>query len=270
MLDEILFMSLQKSELYSVIIFITITFFVIVLGVILLVKLYYHRKKNHIEEKSLMSQRFESELLKTHLEVQEQTMQTIAADLHDNIGQLLSLTTLTLNSINLKEPEKSEKKINTSLDLVNKSIKELRDLAKLLQGEQIVESGLGKAIKQEFDRLKRISSYKLKVKNQLLDLTVSSPNKDLIILRLLQEIINNIIKHSKATNIEINTSLINDTLHLNVVENGIGFNYEEIQNQKKGIGLYSIHKRVEMINGKIYIDSSLSLGTKITIEIPYP
>lgn len=260
----------EKSDLYSVIIFISITFFIIVIGLVFLVGLYYHRRKLHIEEKKTMNQKFEAEILKTHIEVQEQTMQTIATDLHDNIGQLLSLTTLTLNSINLKESENSEKKINTSLDLVKKSIKELRDLAKLLQGEQIVESGLGKAIKQELDRLKRVSSYKLKVKNQLLDLAVSSPNKDLIILRLLQEIINNIIKHSKATDIEINTALTNDTLHLKVAENGIGFNYEEVKSQKKGIGLYSIHKRVEMINGKIHIDSNLSVGTTIIIEIPYP
>ncbi len=263
-------MSSEHSIALSAILLISIIFFVICMGLVFLITSYNHRRKLHIEEKNLMNQKFESELLKTHLEVQEQTMQTIATDLHDNIGQLLSLTTLTLNSINLKEPEKSEKKINTSLDLVNKSIKELRDLAKLLQGELLVENGLGKAIKQELDRLKRISSYKLRVKNQLLDLTASSPNKDLIILRILQEIINNIIKHAKATDIEINTALINDTLHLNIKENGIGFNYEEIKNQKKGIGLYSIHKRVEMINGKIHINSSLSVGTHITIEIPYP
>jgi signal transduction histidine kinase len=260
----------EKSDLYSVIIFISITFFLIVIGLIFLVRLYYYRKKLHNEEKKLMSQQFESELLKTHLEVQEQTMQTIATDLHDNIGQLLSLTTLTLNSINLKEPARSENKINTSLDLVNKSIKELRDLAKLLQGEQIVESGLGKAIKQELDRLKRISSYKLKVKNQLLDLNISSPNKDLIILRILQEIINNIIKHSKATDIEINAMLTGQVLKLYVAENGLGFDYEEIKNQKKGIGLYSIHKRVEMISGKLNVNSELNKGTTISIEIPYP
>ncbi len=263
-------MSEEKSTVLSAIIIISVIFFLICAGLLLLVAMYNRRRKLHLEEKTLMNQQFESELLKTHIEVQEQTMQTIATDLHDNIGQLLSLTTLTLNSINLKEHDKSEKKINTSLELVHKSIKELRDLAKLLQGEQLVETGLGLAIKQELDRLKRISSYKLKVKNKLLDLTVSSPNKDLIILRILQEIINNIIKHSKATNIEIETSLVKEILYLCVSENGIGFDYEEIKKQKKGIGLYSIHKRVEMINGKIQINSNLSTGTQITVEIPYP
>lgn len=263
-------MCLQSSEIFVNIVFITIVILILGLALPILMVIYFRRKRIYLEEKVAMKQQFESELLKTHLEVQEQTMQTIAADLHDNIGQLLSLTTLTLNSINLKEPDKSEKKINNSLNLVHKSIKELRDLAKLLHGEQIVENGLGKAIKQELDRLKRIGNYKLKVNNQLLELTISSTNKDLIILRILQEIINNIIKHSGATHLEISTFLQNEKIHLYVRENGIGFNYEEIKKQKKGIGLYSIQKRVEMIDGEIDVKSETNNGTIITIEIPYP
>lgn len=263
-------MPTEQSNVLSAIILVSFIFFIICMGVIFLITMYNRKRRIHSEEKQQMNRLFQSELLKTHLEVQEQTMQTIATDLHDNIGQLLSLTTLTLNSINLKDTEKAEKKISTSLNLLNKSIKELRDLAKLLQGEQIIQTGLGKAIKQELDRLRRIGEYKLKIRNELIDLTVSSPNKDLIILRLLQEIINNIIKHSKATHIEIDTFLLDEKLSLNVTENGIGFDYEEIKNQKKGIGLYSLHKRVELLNGKIQINSSLSIGTRTTIEIPYP
>jgi len=263
-------MSSQKSELYSIIIFITITFFVIVSGLISMIRLYYHRRRKHTEEKNLMNQNFESELLKTHLEVQEQTMQTIATDLHDNIGQLLSLTTLTLNSVNLSDTKRSEEKIATSLSLVNKSIKELRDLAKVLQGEQLLETGLGNALQQELDRLERIGGYQLKVNNQLIESATSSPKKDLIILRLLQEIINNIIKHAEATCIEIDVHLTDNNLILNVRENGVGFDYEQVKKQKRGIGLYSIHKRIEMIDGNIQISPCIPNGTIIAIEIPYP
>lgn len=235
----------------------------------------YFRTNNKLkikafEERYNMQLKFNAAILKTQIEVQEQTMQTIATDLHDNIGQLMSLTALTLSSIKLSEIDKSEEKINNSLSLLHKSIKELRDLAKLLQGEQLVETGLGKAIKQELDRLKSINCYKLKVKNQLLTINFSSPNKDLIILRLFQEIINNIIKHAKASRIDIKAFLRNEILYLHIAEDGIGFDYEAIKRQRKGIGLHSIHKRIEMINGKIQIDSGRSNGTLITIEIPYP
>ena len=270
MLDKIIFMSAENPNLIQVVILITLIFFTIVLGLIFLVTLNNKRKKLFLKEKQLLHQKFESELLKTQIEVQEQTMQTIAADLHDNIGQLLSLTTLTLGSIQILDDEKAENKVASSLELVNRSIRELRELAKLLQGEQLIMNGLGNAIEQEINWLKRTQAYQLKVDNQLMAVEVSSPQKDLIILRLLQEIITNIIKHAQATTIAINTQLIEGNLQFTVIENGIGFDYEAIKNQRKGLGLYSINKRVEMINGEIVIDSAEQAGTKISIQIPYP
>jgi len=262
-------MQFSSTEIIVIIILATLIFLMAPIFLLIYIKTYNALKIKDLEEKQNMQLKFDAEILKTQIEVQEQTMQTIATDLHDNIGQLLSLTTLTLSSIKITETEKTEKKIGTSLTLLHKSIKELRDLAKLMQGEQLVAAGLGQAIKQELDRLRTISGYKLRVKNQLLANTVSSPKKDLIILRLLQEIINNIIKHASATQVDINTSVMNEVLYLHVAENGVGFNYEEIKQQRKGLGLCSIHKRVEMINGQIKIDSNPT-GTSITIEIPYP
>ncbi|XZQ03503.1 sensor histidine kinase [Pedobacter sp. MW01-1-1] len=221
-------------------------------------------------EKQNMQQKFDSEILKTLVEVQEQTMQSIAAELHDNVGQLLSLTTLTLKSIQLSSPEKAEKKIENSLSLLGKSIKELRELSKLLHGEQLVEGGIGFAIQQEINWLNKTGAYTLCVNNRLLEINSLSKDKDLVILRLLQEVINNIIKHAQATQINIDAYLENDKLHLYIKENGVGFNYDEVKEKKSGMGLNSIHKRVDMINGKLALSSSPNKGTAITIEIPYP
>lgn len=217
-----------------------------------------------------MQQKFESEMLQARVEVQDQTMQSIATELHDNVGQLLSLTTLTLNSVNLADEVKAKKKIENSLELVNKSIKELRELAKLLHGEQLVENGIGHAIDQEISWLSKSGAYAIKVNNTLADSGHSSPDKDLIILRLLQEIINNIIKHAQATEIQIDAQLKTGTLSLIVQENGVGFKPDEIKARKSGMGLNSIYKRIEMINGKLILNSAPGEGTSISIEIPYP
>jgi len=254
----------------SIILLASLVFLLMPIGLLLYIRSYNRHKKNHFVEKQNMRQKFEAEILKTHIEVQEQTMQTIATELHDNIGQLLSLTTLTLNSINIPENEKATEKISNSLSLVNKSIKEIRELAKILHGEQIVELGIGNAIEQEISWLKRVGGYDLQVNNDLLDLKSSSPDKDLIILRLLQEIINNIIKHAQATAIQIDAYIKNDTLLLTVKENGIGFDYEEARNKKSGMGLASVQKRVALIKGKIDVNSTPEKGTSIFIEIPYP
>ncbi|KQS41391.1 sensor histidine kinase [Pedobacter sp. Leaf194] len=254
----------------SIILLASLVFLLMPIGLLVYIRSYNRHKKNHFFEKESMRQKFESEILKTHIEVQEQTMQTIAAELHDNIGQLLSLTTLTLNSINVTENEKASEKIANSLSLVNKSIKEIRELAKILHGEQIVESGIGNAIEQELSWLRKVGTYQLQVNNGLLDLKNASADKDLIILRLLQEIINNIIKHAQATFIQIDTYLKGDTLFLTVKEDGIGFNYDEAMVNKTGMGLASVEKRVKLIKGKIEVNSVPEKGTSIFIEIPYP
>lgn len=263
-------MPAQRTDLFTAIILISILFFIIALGLVFLVGIYNQRRKLHIEEKRFLNQKFDAELLKTQIEVQEQTMQTIAADLHDNIGQLLSLTMLTLSSIDVDAKEKAQKKINDSQALVNKSIQELRELAKLLQGEQLVALGLGHALQQECDWLKRTGTYKLQFNNQLADLDLNSPSKDLIILRLLQEIFNNIIKHAQARHIAVETYLNDGILYLQVKEDGIGFDYESIKKASPGMGLASLQKRIALIDGTIHIYSEPKLGTSITIEIPYP
>ncbi|MDQ0968422.1 signal transduction histidine kinase [Flavobacterium sp. W4I14] len=248
----------------------TLIFLLMPVFLIFYIKISIKYRKNHILEKAAMKQKFESEMLQTRVEVQDQTMQSIATELHDNVGQLLSLTTLTLNSVNLDDGEKAKKKIDNSLALVNKSIKELRELAKLLHGEQLVENGIGHAIDQEINWLNKAGAYELKVNNQLVDLQITSPDKDLIILRLLQEIINNIIKHARAKHIQIDSYLEKNALHLMVIENGVGFNLDEIKAKKAGMGLNSIYKRIEMINGKLILNSAPGEGTSISIEVPYP
>ncbi|MFD2582867.1 sensor histidine kinase [Pedobacter vanadiisoli] len=254
----------------SLIILASLVFLLMPIFLLLYIRSYNRHKKNHFLEKLNMQQKFESEMLQTRVEVQDQTMQSIATELHDNVGQLLSLTTLTLNSVNLNDAEKAKKKIDNSLSLVNKSIKELRELAKLLHGEQLVENGIGHAIHQEINWLNKTGAYELKINNQLLDVQVTSPDKDLIILRLLQEIINNIIKHAQAKHIQIDSYLEKNALHLRVRDNGVGFDPNEIKVKKSGMGLNSIYKRIEMINGKLALNSAPGEGTSISIEIPYP
>lgn len=260
----------EQTNLYTSIILISLIFFIIVIGIIVLVITYYRKKRTHLEEKKLLNQKFESELLKTQIEVQEQTMQLIASNLHDNIGQLLSLTNLTLGSINISEEKKAEKKIDTSIELVNKSISELRALAKLLHGEQLLQLGIAAAIEQEVSWLSKAEIYQVQFENGMQDTTLLSPQKDLVILRLFQEIVNNIVKHAQATQIIIQLHQQANRLFLSVSENGVGFNYEEAKKENNGLGLFSIEKRVKMIEGSFQLQSAKHKGTQIIIEIPYP
>ncbi|WP_199119607.1 sensor histidine kinase [Pedobacter sp. ASV28] len=261
----------EQTDLYTSIILISLVFLIIVIGLVILVTTYYRKKRIHLDEKKLLHQKFEAELLKSQIEVQEQTMQTIASNLHDNIGQLLSLTNLTLASINIDDQEKASKKINNSTELVNKSIKELRELAKLLQGEKLLEKGIGYALAQEVAWLEKSEIYQINFTNQLEENLEDSAEKDLIILRLFQEIVNNIIKHAQATEIIISLAQQQGSLVIVIKENGIGFNYHDVsKNSSGGLGLHTIDKRVKLIEGTFQVDSEIGKGTQITLIIPYP
>lgn len=261
----------QQADLYNAILLSALVFFLIAAGLVFLVFTYNKRRKLHAIEKENLKKDHETILLKTQIEVQEQTMQTIASNLHDNIGQLLSLTNLTLASINMDDREKASKKIESSTELVNKSIRELRELAKLLQGEKLLEKGIGHALAQEVEWLKKVDIYQITFTNQLGDSVDASPEKDLIILRLFQEIINNIIKHAQASEIIIRLAPQHGNLRLAIEENGVGFNYHNVsKNGSGGLGLHTIEKRVKLIDGTFQLNSANGKGTQISLTIPYP
>lgn len=197
-------------------------------------------------------------------------MQTIGADLHDNIGQLLSLTSLTLNSIELDNQIKAKQKIDAAIDLTVRSIKEMRLLGKLLQGDQLVVSGLSEAIRHEISWMERSGKYEIGYIIEGEMPAVNSPDKDLILFRILQEILNNVIKHASASKINIKLEYLNEQLKFEIGDNGIGFDASDMPLEQRGMGLQNIRKRAGIIGGEVEIRSNPGKGTSVTIFIPYP
>jgi two-component system NarL family sensor kinase len=261
---------MASVNIQSAISIITIIFLIAPAFVLLYVFVQNRRKKKHIEEKVQMKLTFEAEIAKSQLEVQEQTMQTIGADLHDNIGQLLSLTSLTLNSIELDNQPKAREKIDAAIDLTVRSIKEMRLLGKLLQGDQLMVLGLTEAIRYEVNFIERTGHFEISYTIEGEPPANNNADKDLIIFRILQEILNNIIKHAVATEININLDYLNERLKLEVSDNGIGFNADELPAAQSGMGLHNIRKRAGIIGGEVTIISNPGEGTQIVIFIPYP
>lgn len=196
-------------------------------------------------------------------------MQTIGTDLHDNIGQLLSLTSLTLNSVELGDDPKAKKKIDAAIGLTVRSIKELRQLGKLLQGDQLLAQGLAEAIRHEVEWLERSGKFQVTYIAAEDIPAGGKADKDLIIFRIVQEALNNIIKHSSASHINIKIDYHDDALHLHINDNGIGFDIAQLTPDKQGMGLHNIHKRAAIIGGQVHIRSKHGEGTGITIIIPY-
>lgn len=260
-------MQTSNQEIATIVVLSTMVFLLAPAFLLLYISSYNRKKKDHIREKQNLQQEYEADLLRTQLEVQEQTMKTIATDLHDNIGQLLSLTSLTLGSITVAD-EKAAKKLDDSQQLVRRSIKELRQLANMLHGEKIIETGLVDAIIYEVEWLKKSGTYKVQFDNNIEEEHKLSAEKSLILFRLVQEVINNIIKHASASKITISLRQDQNDIFLSITDNGVGFITEEVS--KNGMGLSNLSRRTNAIQGELDIISVPGNGTTVTIKVPYP
>lgn len=267
-MDFLIYMQVSSKEIISLITLASIIFLIAPLFLIRYVLLYNKRKRKHTEEKILMQEAYETELLKTQMEVQEQTLKTVAYDLHDNIGQLLSLAAITLSTIDANDSVAVTEKVTFIEDLTQRSIKEVKALSKLLHSEELIKLGLIEAIEFELSWLKRLNRFNIIFyKPERLNVMPKN-NQETIVFRLFQEMINNIIQHAKATEIIINLVEVSNEVHLTISDNGIGFDVGVINQSKKGMGLSNIKKRTEMINGSAHIHAVVGQGATIKIVVP--
>ncbi len=222
---------------------------------------YNKRYRKYEAEKVEMRKQFELEKLQSQLEIQEQTLKNISGEIHDNIGQILSLVGLEISTI----PTENTEKINHTSELLDRAIADLRNLSKRLDTDRISSIGIIEAIKHEVKLLERTGTFATELTVDA-DLEMLSPDKTIILYRIIQEILNNIIKHSKATKITIHI-WENDTEGvLTITDNGVGF--DSAEKEGKGLGLNNILNRARLIGGSATIESHINKGTIITFRIP--
>lgn len=194
--------------------------------------LYYQKRQNrHIDDKIRLRKEFDEQLAQTQIEVQEETRKYLAADLHDNVGQLLSLTSVTLASINFDAPDRATVKVEDARELISKSIKELRRLSKVLYGEQLLQGGLAHTINEDIAWLAGKGYYDVRFEQAVSDAHLNNPTLNIFIYRLFQESINNIIKHASADTIAVRLSYERPCLLLIVEDNGQGFDTQDAKAQ---------------------------------------
>lgn len=211
----------------------------------------------------------ERELLKTKLEIQEETFKKISREIHDNISLGLTLSKLQITNFLEKQPDVNQL-LSTSIDLIGKSLVDLNDISKSLDGNQLVSHGLINALESEISVLGRSGIYKIELE------VIGEPvyldaETDLILLRIFQEAMNNILKHAKANLITIDLTYQQDVMIMKIVDNGKGFDHKKIQENReirKMSGLNNFTTRAAVIGATVDIFSYESVGTTISITTP--
>jgi two-component system, NarL family, sensor kinase len=230
--------------------------------------LYQKKSIAFTSEKKLMETQFQQEILLSQLEIQEQTLKNISQEIHDNIGQTLSLVKLNLNTIDMGKPAVIPQKVDNSKQLVGKAITDLRTLSKKLHSDSILAAGLLKAIEFELGLVEKSGVYQTSLTINGEPVTLDA-QKELILFRIVQEAMNNIIKHAHASTIAISANFAHNHLQLLIDDNGNGFKLPLEQGDiNRGIGLRSMENRVKLLNGQFAIETAPEKGTQIQISVP--
>lgn len=235
------------------------TFLAALMGTFIVAMVVLHRQRQVQNRQKIdnLKAEYEKTLLNIENEIQQETLTQVGRELHDNIGQLLSLAKLNLNS---SKPEKQAE----GKDYINQIIKEVRALSKTLNLDWLESITMDEFISQQLSKIQTTGFCQTSLDS---DQSLDGLEKDqkLILIRVIQECLNNAIKHAEPEEISVRIYKNGDNRILQISDNGKGFD----TNQKsQGSGMYNLAKRMETIGGKFNLTSTVGKGTQIKLVLP--
>ncbi|MFZ4058032.1 MAG: tetratricopeptide repeat-containing sensor histidine kinase [Ferruginibacter sp.] len=229
----------------------------------------YKRKQIRAERKLQLEIIKQQDLAtKAVLDAEENERKRIAADLHDGVGQLMSVAKMNLSKFETELPfNNQQQKINflQAIDLVDESCKEIRSISHQMMPNALLKKGLSLAVKDFIDKIdNRVIHINLHTEglNESLDSSIET-----VLYRVIQEGVNNVIKHAQASRLDISLIKEDDGISVTIEDNGIGFDTANT-NPSAGIGLKNINSRVEFLKGSVDFDTAPGKGTLLAIYIP--
>ncbi|HEX5025173.1 MAG TPA: sensor histidine kinase [Agriterribacter sp.] len=237
--------------------------------------LFLYQRKQYRQRRELASvkEEYEQELLKSQLEIQESTLKSIAQELHDNIGQVLSVVKLSLAVLPLEKEHQAYAPLQHIKEIFNKAVYDVADLTKSLHTDRIEQIGLVESIRFDLETLRKTGLIEVNMEELGTPYHLGKQT-EIFIFRIFQELINNILKHAKATQITASLNYTaDDAFVFSVRDNGIGFNMQDKRDDVSplsGVGLKSMLNRAKLIGAKMDFSSEPGKGTLVQMKLPLP
>ncbi len=231
----------------------------IVLGLSLLLT-YFYFKSNKLKQQNIATTAI--------METEEKERKRIAQDLHDSVSQLMMAAKINLSLVGNEIPFSSDaqkKQFEKAIHLVDEGFKEVRTISHNMMPQALLESGLALVIKQFIENIENDAikvNFLSKGFEDHFDDTIET-----ILYRILQECVNNVLKHAKASRLDISVIRDDENISLTIEDNGSGFDLTDKQ-KYRGMGLKNLQNRVNFVKGKIEIDSHPGHGTLVSVYIP--
>lgn len=255
---------LLEQETLLIIYFVAVLLFFTIFTVVFVIA-FQRRKNRFLIERLEIAQRFEKEIEKAKLEIQEQTFKNIAWELHDNVGQLLSVVNIQLNMLSHVTPKDFHPQIDETKGVVKDAVHEIRTLSKILNNDVILKNGMITSIELELERFNKLSFLEATLKVEGTPITIKNTN-EIILFRILQEFFSNSIKHAKAKKLFVLLSYQENFLEIEVKDDGVGF---DTSLKTDSSGMETMKSRAELLHLDFSINSTIGEGTALSLKYPY-
>lgn len=264
------------SQAYSEEIILTVLIStLLLLGFVLLAGYFFfqQQKKRFLHQTEVLELResFNQTILQSKLEIQDRTLDHIAKELHANFSHLISLININLSVILSQSSGEIRDHISETKLLAKELMQEVKTLSVSLNSDFIMKAGFIKAFENELSRLTKTKRYE--VSYLLSGVPIHMPSgQEIVLYRLCQEILNNIVKHAKATKISVHLNYQSQMLHLSIGDDGIGFDKGQVFDNAvdlESTGLLNMAGRAKLINAEFSLKTAPSEGTLVEIVIPF-
>ena len=250
----------------NLIIYMIVVLIVICSLVILFFVVYQKRKNQLLLDKIKQQQKFDEELVKTQQEIQEETLKHIGRELHDNIGQLLAISTMQMKAVAKVVSEDVKTKIVNASDNLSESLVAVRALSKSLNSDVMNTLNFEVIVKNEIERLNKTGLITAHLTEKGIIVPLDNKKDSIILFRILQEFFSNTLKYANAEQLSVILDYHTDSINIEVKDNGDGF---DLIKAEKGSGLINMEKRAELINATFNLKSIPNDGTVLSITYPF-
>ena len=245
-----------RETILAVSIVATLLFGFFILFIILIVISFQKRRVLAEMQRREEESRVQLELSRKANEVREQTLHYVARELHDGVSQLLGVALLYLQPGDSKKDNTASEKVR---GILLQALSETRAVSKGLHAGLVSEGHIQDAMREQLDQLQQAGSFETHLHCTIKDWSWDF-DKQLLLFRIFQELIQNAIKHSKATTLNVTLIGAGDYTQLIVEDNGVGFNTGEV---RLGMGIKNLKERADMLQLTMSVDSEAGRGTRI-------
>lgn len=243
--------------------------FLLAVAIVMFMTFYQKRMLQEQYKRQQMEIAFQQKMIEAALQSQEEERRRLAGEMHDSIGAMLSAIRLGISTLAKQIPD--PQLVDFPKEMLDETIQSVRRISRDLMPATLEKFGLAPAVKELCDRFQSTAGLPIHCE-QNGEIPPFDKTRELMLFRIVQELINNALKHAQAKSIQVSLAHSSAIIEVIVEDDGVGFDVDAIKNSRepgRGLGIFNIENRVRVLNATIAYDKERKQGSKTTVKVPY-